>query len=53
MATLRRLGAAASYNFLLKILVWLVRDHQERPERAEWIDENLAWNGDPILIRTG
>jgi hypothetical protein len=51
MANLRQLGAMTSYEHLLKILVWIVREHQERPERAEWIDENLAWNGYPGLIR--
>jgi hypothetical protein len=50
MANLRRLGAVAVYKHLLRILVWLVREHQKRPERAEWIDENLAWNGYPDLV---
>ena len=53
MVSLRRRGATTVYNHILRILVWLVREYQERPERAEWIGENLTWNGDPGLIRDG
>jgi hypothetical protein len=44
MANLRRLGATTVYNHILDILVWLVGKYQKRPERADWIQENLALN---------
>jgi hypothetical protein len=50
MANLRRLGAKPVYDHILHILVWLVREWQKRPERAEWIQENLAWSGYPELL---
>jgi hypothetical protein len=50
MANLRRVGAKPVYDHILHILTWLVREEQHRPERAEWIQENLAWSGYPELL---
>ena len=50
MANLRRLGARPVYDHILHILVWVVRACQRRTERAEWIQENLAWGGYPDLL---
>jgi hypothetical protein len=51
MANLRRLGAKPVYDHILNILVWIIRDFQNRTERADWIQENMAWSGYPELLQ--
>jgi hypothetical protein len=39
---LRRVEAWTPYGHILTILLWVVRDCQERPERAEFLSQQLA-----------